>query len=118
MSVGGPPKAVLGGPKAQQQQQQQVQLQQQPAAPTPAPAPEPPLKGKKILVKVPKESSNDEDGSESRPTWARNPIPTLVDDTPSNWEGLEISTGAELDVEDVGPSRVNLKSKVCCSIHF
>jgi hypothetical protein len=103
MSVGGPPKAVLGGPKAQQ-----------PAAtPEPAPAP-PPVKGKKTIIRLPKETVPGENGEPStRPEWARDPLDQPVDADSSQWDGLELTSGEEL-VEEPGFSRVYIPSKVSC----
>lgn len=62
MSIGGPPKAVLGGPG-----KQQVVV---PVAPAP-----PPVKTKKVPLNLPKETIPGQDGEPStRPEWARNPL--------------------------------------------
>lgn len=102
MSVGGPPKAVLGGPKAKEAVV---------AVAAPAPVPEaPPAKGKKTAVKVPKETV-EQDGVQSRPKWARYPLTLPVDELPSNWDGLVIYSSIEM-LSEPGPSRVIMKSKV------
>ncbi|KAG5638183.1 hypothetical protein H0H81_001385 [Sphagnurus paluster] len=64
LSIGGPPKAVLGGPARK--------LSPLPAPATPAP---PPQKVKKISVLLPQETIPGEDGkSSTRPSWARNTL--------------------------------------------
>jgi hypothetical protein len=115
MSVGGPPKAVLGGPKPKEAVVPAAAAAVI-AAPAPAPAvPDaPPVKGKKTTVKVPKETV-EQDGVQSRPPWARNPLVQAVDEQPSNWLGLEIDSGAE-PAPEAGPSRVIMKNKVWASL--
>ncbi|KAH7911820.1 hypothetical protein BJ138DRAFT_866194 [Hygrophoropsis aurantiaca] len=67
ISIGGPPKAPLGGPG-----RKHSPLPPQPAAPTPSIAP----KGKKIIINFPQETVPGEDGQAStRPPWARVPMP-------------------------------------------
>ncbi|KAG8904083.1 hypothetical protein FRC00_014265, partial [Tulasnella sp. 408] len=77
ISIGGPPRAALGGP------------QRKATTPTPAAATSTVVEGKarKVVVKLPKETVEDESAeqdqegnpvassSRSRPTWARYPIP-------------------------------------------
>lgn len=71
LSVGGPPKAVLGGPARK--------LSPLPAAvgPSISPAATPaPVKTKKMVINLPKETIPGEDGQPStRPSWARDPLP-------------------------------------------
>ncbi|KAF8213800.1 hypothetical protein K438DRAFT_1707702 [Mycena galopus ATCC 62051] len=65
-SIGGPPKAVLGGPARK-------------LSPLPPVAPPvaPPVKAKKVVIKLPNESPKDEDGKPlERPSWARTPLET------------------------------------------
>jgi hypothetical protein len=157
MSVGGPPKAVLGGPKPREPPQVANAVAGSvvgtPAAGAPAatggagpsttvtgkiaeiaapavPAGPPMLNGKKVIIKMPKETITAEptEGAEesghgdaskevitSRPSWARNPLPQLVDELPSNWEGLEITSSESITVEIVGPPLVLIKPKVSLS---
>ncbi|KAF9560205.1 hypothetical protein CPC08DRAFT_665707 [Agrocybe pediades] len=70
LSIGGPPKAVLGGPA------RKVSPLPGLAAPSPAPAPSAtPVKTKKIIVNLPKETVVEEDGeTKTRPSWARVPL--------------------------------------------
>ncbi|KAI1785421.1 hypothetical protein LXA43DRAFT_899881 [Ganoderma leucocontextum] len=68
MSVGGPPKAVLGGP-----QRKVSPMPSTPAAPAPAPAP--PQKQKKIVVNLPRETVPGEgDEPPTRASFARMPL--------------------------------------------
>ncbi|KAF7310402.1 hypothetical protein HMN09_00582200 [Mycena chlorophos] len=63
-SIGGPPKAVLGGPARK-------------LSPLPpvADVPAPPVKTKKTIVKLPAETPKDDDGNLlERPSWARTPL--------------------------------------------
>ncbi|KAK7064791.1 hypothetical protein R3P38DRAFT_2826409 [Favolaschia claudopus] len=65
-SIGGPPKAVLGGPARK-------------TSPLPpvAPVTLPPVKAKKVIVKLPNESPKDDDGKLlDKPSWARTPLET------------------------------------------
>ncbi|PPQ66775.1 hypothetical protein CVT26_009761 [Gymnopilus dilepis] len=65
-SIGGPPKAVLGGPARK--------LSPLPAPAAPTPATEPPKK-KKVIVNLPKETVRGEEGEPpTRPSWARSPL--------------------------------------------
>lgn len=67
LSIGGPPKAILGGPA-----RKLSPLPTPSAVPTPSAAPP---KGKKIVVNLPKESTLGEDGAPpERPPWARTPL--------------------------------------------
>ncbi|KAF9017592.1 hypothetical protein BDZ89DRAFT_1074684, partial [Hymenopellis radicata] len=67
LSIGGPPKAVLGGPNRKLSPIP-------PTAATPSPAP-PPVKPKKVVVNLPKETIRAEDGSVTgRAEWARSPL--------------------------------------------
>ena len=72
MNLGGPPKAVLGGPN------RKVSPLPPPVEVAPAPAP----KGKKMTVKFPQETISGEDAAEkpSRAPWARTPLP--ISDVP------------------------------------
>lgn len=106
MSIGGPPKAVLGGPNKQQ-------------LPPPPPAPLP-VKVKKAVVNIPKETIPGEDGAPStRPDWAREPW-TDPPEQP-NPEAPELTTGYELDNDAWRYSLPNtvevyLPGKVCISL--
>lgn len=65
MGMGGPPKAVLGGPNRK-------------VSPLPPPvevAPPPGPRGKRVTVKFPQEKVVGEDEQVTRPLWARTPIP-------------------------------------------
>ncbi|KAJ7717531.1 hypothetical protein DFH07DRAFT_1068200 [Mycena maculata] len=96
-SIGGPPKAVLGGPARKLSPLPPVAV----VAPSPAPQ-----KLKKMVVKLPKESPKDEDGKPlEKPSWARIPLEmpfvykevqvveaelTTAESYPSDSERLEI----------------------------
>jgi hypothetical protein len=73
-SIGGPPKAVLGGP-------------QRKVSPLPTPVPSsstaaPTQKGKKSVVNLPKETVNYEGEPSTRPPWARIPVkPSAIPDS-------------------------------------
>ncbi|KAF8139758.1 hypothetical protein EV363DRAFT_1497627 [Boletus edulis] len=70
VSIGGPPKAPLGGPGRKH-------------SPLPPAPPAPTLKGKKVIVNLPVETiPGTEDQSPSRPAWARTPMPTTSHDQP------------------------------------
>lgn len=112
LSIGGPPKAVLGGPARR--------LSPLPPAsganPTAAPA-----KAKKLSVNLPKETILGDDGQPvSRPSWARTPSCTLEVTHPPI-PTVEIAT-AELYPTDEWSQRmpntldVFLPGKVCLSI--
>jgi hypothetical protein len=93
VSLGGPPKATLGGP-----QNKHV------AAPMTNPASsaaalEKTLKGKKIAVKIPKESS-EEDGV-APPEFARRPIP--VSELPAFDEPRPLDTNTAISYPDERP---------------
>ncbi|KAF8875019.1 hypothetical protein CPB85DRAFT_1444158 [Mucidula mucida] len=67
LSIGGPPKAVLGGPNRKLSPIP-------PTAASPSPAP-PPVKQKKVVINLPKETIRAEDGSVTgRAEWARRPL--------------------------------------------
>jgi hypothetical protein len=70
LSIGGPPKAVLGGPA------RKVSPMPGSVSPAPAPAVTPtPQKTKKVIVNLPKETVVGEaDESPTRPSWARSPV--------------------------------------------
>ncbi|KAJ7674417.1 hypothetical protein B0H17DRAFT_1161725 [Mycena rosella] len=88
LSIGGPPKAVLGGPARKLS----------PLPPVAAPAP-PPAKPKKMIVKLPKESSKDEDGKPlEKPSWARTPL-----ETPFVYKEVQV-VEAELTTAESYPS--------------
>ncbi|KAF7319755.1 hypothetical protein MKEN_00757900 [Mycena kentingensis (nom. inval.)] len=64
-SIGGPPKAVLGGPARKLS----------PLPPVADVPPAPPAKTKKSVVKLPQETPKDDDGNLlERPSWARRPL--------------------------------------------
>jgi hypothetical protein len=67
MSLGGPPKAVLGGPNRKVS----------PLLPAVTDAPPATVKGKKVVVKFPRETvvEDDTDQTISRTSWARVPLP-------------------------------------------
>lgn len=67
MSLGGPPKAVLGGPNRKVS----------PLLPAVTDAPPATVKGKKVVVKFPRETvvEDDADKTVSRTSWARMPLP-------------------------------------------
>ncbi|KDR84748.1 hypothetical protein GALMADRAFT_233069 [Galerina marginata CBS 339.88] len=72
-SIGGPPKAVLGGP-ARKVSPLPPGAVGPPSASTPAPA-APPQKAKKVIVNLPKETVAGEEGEPAtRPSWARSPL--------------------------------------------
>lgn len=115
LSIGGPPKAVLGGPARK--------LSPLPPAIVNTPAPAPPQKVKKTSVKLPKETVQGEAGeSSSRPSWARTPL------RPSDWRDQEIppveTTSAESYPSDAWAKyhpntlEVFLPGKVCTSKFF
>ncbi|KAF9457468.1 hypothetical protein BDZ94DRAFT_1227839 [Collybia nuda] len=77
LSIGGPPKAVLGGPARKHSPLPPA------AANTPPPAA--PQKVKRTNVKLPKETVLEDNGRlSSRPSWARTPL------APSEWVDREI----------------------------
>jgi hypothetical protein len=69
MSLGGPPKAVLGGPNRK--------VSPLPPAATEAPPPPAAARGKKVVVRFPRETVVGDDGDQTvtRASWARTPIP-------------------------------------------
>lgn len=72
VSIGGPPKAPLGGPGRKHS----------PLPPAPPPLP-PAQKGKKVIVNLPLETiPATEDRPSSRPPWARTPLPTTSHEEP------------------------------------
>ncbi|KAG2364724.1 hypothetical protein BDR07DRAFT_1482205 [Suillus spraguei] len=72
VSIGGPPKAPLGGPG-----RKHSPLPPPHAAPTPAP------KGKKVVVNIPVETISGDAGEVStRPSWARTPVAALNQEEP------------------------------------
>ncbi|KAF4572487.1 hypothetical protein EYR36_006993 [Pleurotus pulmonarius] len=77
MSVGGPPKATLGGPG---RNHSPLPV---PVAAAAAATPQP--KAKKVVLNLPKETVTGEDGEvQGRPTWARHPIPMSEVDIPDD----------------------------------
>ncbi|KAJ7151611.1 hypothetical protein C8R46DRAFT_1122576 [Mycena filopes] len=87
-SIGGPPKAVLGGPARKLS----------PLPPVVAPTP-PAVKPKKTTVKLPKESPKDDDGKPlEKPSWARTPL-----ETPFVYKEVEV-VEAELTTAESYPS--------------
>jgi hypothetical protein len=121
VSIGGPPKAVLGGPNRKPVSPLPPTAAATPAAapepatPAPAPAPAPaPIKTKKVVVKIPKERTDD--GPEE---WAREPI--REEDLPEVIlpELLELTTResypSDYDRLVLPPTLdVFLPGKVCC----
>lgn len=113
MSLGGPPKAVLGGPNRK-------------VSPLPPPveaAPTPVAKGKKMTVKFPQETIVSEDGSEkpSRALWARTPIriSDVSEQVPSHPPEVDSAECFPSDAEryDLPNSlEVFLPGKVCFSL--
>ncbi|KAJ6569529.1 hypothetical protein B0H19DRAFT_1373665 [Mycena capillaripes] len=88
-SIGGPPKAVLGGPARKLSPLPPVV-----AAPTPPAAPK-----KKVIVKLPNESPKDDDGKPlEKPSWARTPL-----ETPFVYKEVQI-VEAELTTAESYPS--------------
>ncbi|KAH7884004.1 hypothetical protein F5I97DRAFT_2045934 [Phlebopus sp. FC_14] len=66
ISIGGPPKAPLGGPGRKH-------------SPLPPPPPPTAQKGKKVVVNFPVETIHGDDGQPpTRPPWARTPMPTTT----------------------------------------
>ncbi|KAJ7356656.1 hypothetical protein DFH08DRAFT_735599 [Mycena albidolilacea] len=87
-SIGGPPKAVLGGPARKVS----------PMPPVPAPT-LPAVKAKKVVIKLPNESPKDEDGKPlEKPSWARIPY-----ETPFVYQEVQIPE-AELTTAEPYPS--------------
>ncbi|KAF7340186.1 hypothetical protein MVEN_01937200 [Mycena venus] len=87
-SIGGPPKAVLGGPARKVS----------PMPPVPA-VTAPPVKTKKVIVKLPNESPKDDDGKPlEKPSWARIPL-----ETPFVYKEVQVSQ-AELTTAESYPS--------------
>ncbi|KIJ08619.1 hypothetical protein PAXINDRAFT_172862 [Paxillus involutus ATCC 200175] len=73
VSIGGPPKAPLGGPGRRHS----------PLPPPPPPQPPAVQKGKKIVVNLPVETiSGTEDQPPARPPWARTPMPRASHEEP------------------------------------
>jgi hypothetical protein len=89
-SIGGPPKAVLGGPAKKYAPSQPPTLDAS-SAPTP--------KSKKITVNLPKETIPGIDGEQgTRPSWARNPL-----DASFIYKEQEVAS-AELTTAELFPS--------------
>lgn len=77
MSVGGPPKATLGGPG---RNHSPLPV---PVAAAAAATPQP--KAKKVVLNLPKETVTGENGEvQERPTWARYPVPMSEVDIPDD----------------------------------
>lgn len=82
-SIGGPPKAVLGGPARKLS----------PIPPGASVSPVPPAKAKKVIVNLPKETMAGEgDEPPTRPSWARTPIPARPDEDEQKVESAELAT--------------------------
>ncbi|KAI5991309.1 hypothetical protein F5J12DRAFT_907508 [Pisolithus orientalis] len=78
VSIGGPPKAPLGGPG-----RKHSPMAIQPPPPTMQ-------KGKKIVVNLPVETIPGTNGDPpSRPSWARTPMPTTSTEEPFAWDTLK-----------------------------
>lgn len=87
LSIGGPPKALLGGPARK--------LSPLPPATNPsATASGAPEKKKKVIVNLPNETihGEHENSPVTRPDWARSPLPNVFADVPVN--PVEASTTA------------------------
>lgn len=96
LSIGGPPKAVLGGPARKLSPLPGTSSPAIPAAATPAPAP---VKTKKVVVNLPKETVLGEgDEAATRQPWARTPMNEFVLDTVTVVP-VEISTAEEYPSE-------------------
>ncbi|KXN84795.1 hypothetical protein AN958_12089 [Leucoagaricus sp. SymC.cos] len=82
-SIGGPPKAILGGPARKLS----------PIPPGASISPAPPAKPKKVLVNLPKETSEGtEGGLPTRQPWARTPLPLPTGEQEQNVESAELIT--------------------------
>ncbi|KAF8887705.1 hypothetical protein BD779DRAFT_1525783 [Infundibulicybe gibba] len=95
-SIGGPPKAALGGPARK--------LSPLPtAAATSASSPTvPPVKPKKVVINLPKETVLGENGQpETRPSWARVPLPDQFIGGERQPLPAEISSGESYPPEEV-----------------
>jgi hypothetical protein len=85
ISIGGPPKAVLGGPARKLSPLPQREVK----PPTPAPV----LQGKKVTVNLPKETVPGEEGQPAtRPEWAREPLRVSSDAVEHDFPPPESST--------------------------
>uniref|UniRef100_A0A0W0F9R9 Uncharacterized protein n=1 Tax=Moniliophthora roreri TaxID=221103 RepID=A0A0W0F9R9_MONRR len=92
LSIGGPPKAVLGGPARK--------TSPLPPAASPSNAP-PPIKTKKVMVNLPKETIPGEDGQPStRPAWARHTLDALPLSGDEYVAPVEISTAEAYPPDD------------------
>ncbi|KIY47001.1 hypothetical protein FISHEDRAFT_59902 [Fistulina hepatica ATCC 64428] len=80
LSIGGPPKATLGGPARKVSPIPPPSLSPNPAA----------QKTKKTIVSIPKESITDESGDITRPAWARTPLDLAY--LPAHPEVLPVET--------------------------
>ncbi|KAJ7630423.1 hypothetical protein FB45DRAFT_1150649 [Roridomyces roridus] len=88
-SIGGPPKAVLGGPARKLSPLPPVVV-----APSPAPQ-----KAKKVIVRLPQENPKNEDGEPlEKPSWARTPL-----ETPFVYQEVQV-VEAELTTAEPYPS--------------
>jgi len=82
-SIGGPPKAVLGGPARKLS----------PIPPGVPISPTPPAKSKKMVVNLPKETVQDENSpTPARQPWARSPIPSRLGKMEQPVEPVELVT--------------------------
>jgi hypothetical protein len=94
LSIGGPPKAVLGGPA-----RKLSPLPSTSASAVPVAASTPHKKSKKIIVNLPKETVPEKDGElPTRPSWARSPL-----DNPFQYQEQPVIP-AELTTAEVFPS--------------
>ncbi|PPQ90421.1 hypothetical protein CVT25_014939 [Psilocybe cyanescens] len=88
LSIGGPPKAILGGPARKVSPLPGAVGPSITPAATPAPA-----KVKKVIVNLPKETPVGEDGEPTtRPSWARSPLPKESDFEETAVKAAEIDT--------------------------
>jgi hypothetical protein len=86
ISIGGPPKAALGGPNRK--------LSPLPAEASPLPAPDASKPKKKFIVKLPVESGSDA----LPPSWARKPVPL------SSLPPMEVIPPTDLTTAEVYPA--------------
>jgi hypothetical protein len=109
-SIGGPPKAILGGPARKLS----------PIPPGASISPAPPLKSKKLVVNLPKETLEAEGGWPApREPWARTPLPQRPGEGERDVEPVELTTreGYPPDAwRRMMPEVVDvfLPGKVCC----
>ncbi|THU89448.1 hypothetical protein K435DRAFT_969104 [Dendrothele bispora CBS 962.96] len=103
LSIGGPPKAVLGGPARKVSPIPPPPSSSGTATPAaaPAPPPAPVPKPKKVPVNLPKETvPSEEDGQPpTRPEWARDPIPI-----PFGYEDMVVPPVETTSAEEFPPA--------------